>query len=227
MTETFLIYLLVALTVARLLCHAQPKFLRSLTRLARARLLEGVDSIIWAGVVALILIHFVVRSFYIPSESMQPTLQVNDFILVNEMVYDFSDPSRGDIVVFHPPPEEQVIVPGVKQQPPIDLIKRVVGLPHDVLEIKNGVLFLNGEALNEPYIKEPIFEPFAPTMVPEGHIFVMGDNRNNSRDSRYIMPIPYKNLVGRAELIFYPFNRIRFFNFPRQTFTIRSQGLQN
>lgn len=227
MTETFLIYLLVALTVARLLCHAQPKFLRSLTRLARARLLEGVDSIIWAGIVALVLIHFVVRSFYIPSESMLPTLHVNDFILVNEMIYDFSDPSRGDIVVFHPPPEEQVVVPGAKHPAPVDLIKRVVGLPHDVLEIKNGVLFLNGQALSEPYIKEPIFGQFGPTTVPEGHIFVMGDNRNNSRDSRYIMPIPYTSLVGRAELIFYPFNRIRLFNFPRQTLTTRSQGLQN
>ena len=226
MTETFLIYLLVALTVSRLLCHAQPKLLSSMTRLARARLYEGVDSVIWAGVVALILIHFVVRSFYIPSESMLPTLRVNDFILVNELIYDFADPNRGDIVVFHPPAEDDPD-PETKQKPPIDLIKRVVGLPHDVLEIKDGVLFLNGAAQQEPFIKEPIFGNYGPTTVPERHIFVMGDNRNNSRDSRYIDPIPYESLVGRAELIFYPLNRLRLFNFPRETFTSRLQGLQN
>lgn len=220
MTETFLIYLLVALTVARLLSHARPKLLGSMTRLARMRLLEGVDSVIWAGVVALLLIHFVVRSFYIPSESMLPTLRVNDFILVNELIYNFADPNRGDIVVFRPPLVEAM----TPREAKIDLIKRVVGLPHDTLEIKNGVLFLNGEALEEPYIKEPIFANFAPKTVPEGHVFVMGDNRNNSRDSRYIDAIPLKNLVGRAELIFFPVNRIRLFNFPRQTLTQRSQG---
>lgn len=224
MTETVLIYLLIALTVARLLCHAQPKFLATMTRLKRARLYEGVDSVIWAGLVALILIHFIVRSFYIPSESMLPTLRINDFILVNEMVYDISDPSRGDIVVFHPPAESEA-EQDEKAQPPVDLIKRVVGLPHDILEIKNGILYLNDEPLEEPYIKEPIYGNYGPTTVPEGHIFVMGDNRNNSNDSRYIHPIPYENLVGRAELIFYPFNRIRLFNFPRERFTTRSQGL--
>lgn len=181
---------------------------------------------IWAGVVALLLIHFVVRSFYIPSESMLPTLRVNDFILVNELIYDFADPNRGDIVVFHPPVENDPD-PGAQQKPPIDLIKRVVGLPHDVLEIKDGVLFLNGAAQQEPFLKEPIFGNYGPTTVPERHIFVMGDNRNNSRDSRYIDPIPYESLVGRAELIFYPFSRLRLFNFPRETFTSRSQGLQN
>ncbi len=224
MSETVLIYLLIALTMARLLCHAQPKFLATMTRLKRARIYEGVDSVIWAGLVALLLIHFVVRSFYIPSESMLPTLRINDFILVNEMIYDISDPSRGDIVVFHPP-DDSDSEPKDRANPPIDLIKRVVGLPHDILEIKNGILYLNEEPLNEPYIKETIYGNYGPTTVPEGHIFVMGDNRNNSNDSRYIHPIPYENLVGRAELIFYPFNRIRLFNFPRERFTTRSQGL--
>ena len=157
MSETVLIYLLIALTMARLLCHAQPKFLATMTRLKRARIYEGVDSVIWAGLVALLLIHFVVRSFYIPSESMLPTLRINDFILVNEMIYDISDPSRGDIVVFHPP-DDSDSEPKDRANPPIDLIKRVVGLPHDILEIKNGILYLNEEPLNEPYIKAHLIE---------------------------------------------------------------------
>jgi signal peptidase I len=211
-TETALIYLLTALTLARLICHIRPSFLASLDRIARAKLLEGVDSVVWAGVVALFLIHFVVRSFYIPSGSMLPTLHINDFILVNEMIYEFSDPVRGDIVVFHPPSDPYAAPQSIDKT---DLIKRVVGLAHDSIEVKDGVLYLNGQALDEPYIKEPIFKNYGPTRVEEGEIFVMGDNRNDSKDSRYIGAIPLENLVGRAEIIFYPFNRIRVFNFPQ------------
>ncbi len=210
MTETALIYLLTALTLARLICHARPSLLGSLTKVARAKLLEGVDSVVWAGVVALLLIHFVVRSFYIPSGSMLPTLHINDFILVNEMIYEFSDPVRGDIVVFHPPAD-----PNATQMDKTDLIKRVVGLAHDKIEIRDGVLVLNDQPQSEPYIKEPVFKNFGPLTVEEGEVFVMGDNRNDSKDSRYIGAIPLENLVGRAEIIFYPFNRIRVFNFPR------------
>lgn len=213
MTETTLIYLLTALTLARLICHIRPSLLASLDRIARAKLLEGVDSVVWAGVVALLLIHFVVRSFYIPSGSMLPTLHINDFILVNEMIYEVSDPVRGDIVVFHPP-ADPLAKPG-KPQDKTDLIKRVVGLPNDKLKVQDGKLFLNGVAQDEPYIQEPIFKDFSEITVPADHIFVMGDNRNDSKDSRYIGAIPFENLVGRAEIIFYPFNRIRVFNFPQ------------
>jgi signal peptidase I len=211
-TETALIYLLTALTLARLLCHVRPSLLDRLDRIAKAKLLEGVDSVVWAGVVALLLIHFVVRSFYIPSGSMLPTLHINDFILVNEMIYEFSDPVRGDIVVFHPPYDPNAPAQSIDKT---DLIKRVVGLPYDTIEVKDGVLYLNNQALDEPFIKEPILKNYGPTRVDAGEIFVMGDNRNDSKDSRYIGSIPMENLVGRAEIIFYPFNRIRVFNFPR------------
>jgi signal peptidase I len=211
MTETALIYLLISLTLARLICHLRPSLLGTLDRIARAKLLDAVDSIVWAGVVALVLIHFVVRSFYIPSGSMLPTLKINDFILVNELIYDFTDPVRGDIVVFHPPVE-----PGAAPElDKTDLIKRVVGLPHDIIEVKDGVLYLNNEALQEPFIKEPIRGHYGPVQVPDDAIFVMGDNRNDSRDSRWIKAIPLENLVGRAEIIFYPVGRIRLFNFPQ------------
>lgn len=219
MTETALIYLLTALTIARLIGHLRPSTLQRLDRLARARLLEGVDSVIWAGVVALLLIHFVVRSFYIPSGSMQPTLEINDFILVNELIYEVSDPVRGDIVVFQPPSDPKQ--PNSRADR-TDLIKRVVGLPYDKIEIRQGVLYLNDQPQAEPYIKEPMQRDFGPIIVDPDHVFVLGDNRNDSRDSRWIRAIPFDHLVGRAELIFYPLSRLRLFNVPRETFTSSS-----
>lgn len=160
---------------------------------------EYLDSFIVAGVVAILLITFIVRSFYIPSESMVPTLLVNDYILVNKFAYCCSQPSRGEIIVFHPPhlkgPEET------------DFIKRVVAVEDDVIFIKDGVLYLNGQAQDEPFINEPPFEDFPPYRVPKGCLFMMGDNRNNSDDSRRWGPLPLNNVVGKAFVIFWPLNR--------------------
>jgi signal peptidase I len=206
-TETLLIYSLFALTIARLICHLKPSTLERMDVVSRAKLTEGVDSVVWAGVVALLLIHFVVRSFYIPSGSMLPTLEINDFILVNELIYDVTEPNRGDIVVFHPPPTYT----GDKT----DLIKRVVGVAHDKIEIVDGKLYLNDLEIQENFIKDPMLSDFGPAYVREDHVFVMGDNRNNSRDSRIIGQVPLDHLVGRAEIIFFPPARFSFFNFPR------------
>ena len=200
MTESVLIYFLFVLTIVRLLLFLEPPSIRSLEPLRKAKLKDVLDAIVWAGVVALMLIHFVVRSFYIPSESMLPTLKVNDFILVNEFIYDFTDPVRGDVVVFHPPP--------TYTGPNSDLIKRIVAVEHDVVEIADGKLLLNGVEIEEPFLAEPMRGNFSPTVVKEGHIFVLGDNRNSSRDSRMIGQIPTQEIVGRAVLIFFPPRRI-------------------
>jgi signal peptidase I len=148
---------------------------------------------------------------------MEPTFLINDRILVNSFMYDFTDPNRGDIVVFVPPPEDA--------RPPseseIILIKRVVAVADDTVEVRDGRLFLNGQEQIEPYTKGPIEGNYGPERVKPGHVFVMGDNRNNSRDSRYIGggssngQIPLANVMGRAECIFFPFQRVRLFNFPR------------
>lgn len=207
MTEAGLLYLLFLLTSARLVLFLRPSALARFETLTITKLKEVVDSIVWAGVVALLLIHFVVRSFYIPSGSMRPTLEVNDFILVNEMLYDITRPVRGDIVVFHQPQE------GAGEK--TDLIKRVVGIENDTIEVKDGQLYINEQPIQEDFILESMEDNFGPERVKEGHIFVMGDNRNDSSDSRYIGQIPLKNLVGRAEVIFFPPQRIRIFNFPR------------
>ena len=142
---------------------------------------------------------FVVEAFYIPSESMIPTLRVGDRVLVNKFIYRFTEAERGDIVVF-----ESVEGGGE------DLIKRVVGVPGDEISVRGGKLLVNGEPQREPYVNEkyPDRSFFALTTVPENHVFVMGDNRANSRDSRYFGTVPERKIEGEAFLRFWPPDRI-------------------
>ena len=167
---------------------------------------------------------FVVEAFFIPSESMVPTLRVGDRVLVNKFIYRFTEPERGDIVVFQSveggklPPEENLIEriiglfrnDGTEEPPREDLIKRVVGVPGDEISVRRGKLFVNGEPRRQPYVnkKFPDKSFFAPTTVPKGHVFVMGDNRANSRDSRFFGPVPERNIEGEAFLRFWPPDRI-------------------
>ena len=138
---------------------------------------------------------FVLEAFYIPSESMVTTLLVGDRVFVNKFVYRFSEPEHGDIVVFES-------VEGESE----DLIKRIVGLPGDRVAVFDGVLFVNGERWEEPYVNKlfPDNSSYGPETVPEGDIFVMGDNRANSRDSRFFGPVPVENIEGEAFVIFWP-----------------------
>jgi signal peptidase I len=142
---------------------------------------------------------FVLEAFYIPSGSMLPTLKVGERVFVNKFIYRFSEPQRGDIVVFRD-------VEGADE----DLIKRVVGLPGDEVAVQNGVLSLNGEPQEEPYVNTrfPDDSFYGPTKVPEGEVFVMGDNRSNSADSRVFGPVPMENVEGEAVVAFWPPSRI-------------------
>lgn len=195
------------MALVRLVLHLKPSLLEMQSPSTRAKITDSIDSLVSAGVVALVLVHFVVRPFYIPSGSMLPTLQIRDLLLVNKMIYDFTGPVRGDIVVFH----TDSSLTG--ESPP--LIKRVVGIEHDTIEVRSGKLYLNDEAVDEPFILEEIIGDFGPERVREGHIMVFGDNRNNSRDSRFIGQISVERLVGRAEVIIFPPNHVTSFNFPR------------
>jgi signal peptidase I len=139
---------------------------------------------------------FVLEAFFIPSESMVPTLEVGDRVFVNKFVYRFSEPKRGDIIVFRS-------VEGEGE----DLIKRVIGVPGDRIAIINGVLHVNGETQKETYLRDarPLDEGLnGPTRVPEGEVFMMGDNRANSRDSRFFGSVPIENIEGEAFVIFWP-----------------------
>ena len=142
---------------------------------------------------------FVMEAFWIPSGSMIPTLEIGDRVLVNKFIYRFTDPSRGDIIVFESVDNSNE-----------DLIKRVVGLPGDTIAVRGGKLFVNGEPQKEPYTnkKVPDRSFYAQTTVPKNHVFVMGDNRGNSADSRVFGPLPEKNIEGEAFLRFWPPDRI-------------------
>ena len=206
---------------------------------ARTVIREYLDAFIVAGLVALFLITFVVRTFFIPSGSMIPTLQIHDVLLVNEFEYRFTKPADEDIVVFPPPIES-----------PNDFIKRLMGAPGDTFRIHNGIVYRNGVALVEPYeAQKPSYEleiknyniyvdgsPLDPTLanippkdkwqapdkIPDGCYFMMGDNRNNSEDSHIwgfaqadgtFLAGPLKgqkaSFTGRAFLIFWPLDRLQ------------------
>ncbi len=199
MTPTHLFIIIVLLLVARVILVKDDKI--KIKEETKKNIIENIDSIVIAGVTALLLITFIIRTFYIPSSSMVPTLMVKDYILVNKFVYRFYQPARHDIVVFHPP--EAAHAEGK------DFIKRVVAVGGDTVEVKNNILYLNDVPQTENYIFEPPAYTFAKVKVPEDSLFVMGDNRNNSDDSHAWGFLPKKNLVGKAVLIFFPFNRFR------------------
>jgi signal peptidase I len=159
---------------------------------------------------------YVVQSFYIPSGSMLPTLQIGDRIIVDKLSYHLHDVHRGDIVVF--------ARPKLEDQEYADLVKRVVGLPGETISSKNGDIYINGKKLNEPWLPpgpdsftgplagddpHPQFDLPGPVHIPEGEYYVMGDNRTDSEDSRFFGPIPKSLIVGRAVAVIWPLGNIK------------------
>lgn len=185
--------------------------------LAFFRELPGL--ILVAFVLALLIKTFLVQAFYIPSQSMEPTLRVGDRVLVNKFLFAFREPHRGEIIVFENPSlEERDRNPlaafwnwiieglGVSTDPEKDFIKRVIGLPGETIEVRGGRVFVDGKRIKEPYVnQEKDLSDFGPYRVPEGHLFVMGDNRANSQDSRSTLgPIPRDKVVGRGFIVIWP-----------------------
>ena len=165
---------------------------------------EWVVIIAGALLVAFVVKTFLIQAFYIPSGSMLPTLQEKDRVLVNKLSYDLHDVHRGDIVVFKGPEQAQGQVK--------DLIKRVIGLPGDTVESQDGKLVVNGQALNEPYLGPGITTgPLEAQKIPPHHYWVMGDNRGNSKDSRFFGPIDKSLIIGRAFIRVWPVRRFHFF----------------
>jgi signal peptidase I len=209
------------LGVARIVISSKP-----LEGRAAAVARSYLDAFIVAGLVALFLITFVIRTFYIPSVSMVPSLQVGDVLLVDEIAYRLHGPNNGNVAVFRPP---------LDSTGP-DYIKRVIGVPGDAIAISDGVVYRNGAALREPYENEPpnydlairrygIYvngQPLdaraadipprskwrAPNRIPDGYYFVLGDNRNYSDDSHVWGFVRRASFVGRAFLILWPLSRL-------------------
>jgi signal peptidase I len=152
---------------------------------------DWLKVIIIALILAVVLRGFMLEPTYVQGPSMLTTMKTGDRIIINKLIYRFTTPARGEIIVFHTPEE--------------DLIKRVIALPGETIEAKNGRVYVNGKILSEPYLSPTTQTSNIPqTKVPAGHLFVMGDNRANSMDSRELGPIALDQIVGRAELIYWP-----------------------
>lgn len=166
-------------------------------------LLEWTYVIAGALGIALLIRAFLLASFFIPSLSMSPTLEVNDRVLVNKLSYKLHDVHRQDVVVFSRPPREPDVT--IK-----DLIKRVIGLPGDVVSFKDGKVFVNGTQLDEPYLAAGMrtdANGADSITVPSGQVLVLGDNRTNSFDGRRFGTFDQNLIVGRAFVIVWPFSR--------------------
>jgi len=152
--------------------------------------------------VALLVRAFLIQAFYIPSESMVPTLKKNDRVLVNKLSYKLHPVHRGDIVVFTAPP-------GTGTTDVKDLIKRVIGLPGNTIEGRGGEVYIDGKPLDEPYLPPDVrSREFPPTKVPADGYWVLGDNRQDSRDSTFFKSIPKNTIVGRAFVRIWPLDNL-------------------
>jgi len=159
-------------------------------------LFDWSETIIVALVLALVIRAFFLQVFWIPSGSMEPTLDINDRIVVNKVAYHFREPRRLEVVVFRGVPAM-----GVEKK---DLIKRLVGLPGEKLEVKDGKIYINDQPVAEKHTLNEDYANFGPVTIPPASFFVMGDNRPASADSRYWGFLPKSNLIGPAFLRLWP-----------------------
>jgi signal peptidase I len=187
---------------------------------------EYAEAIITALILALVIRAYVIQAFKIPSSSMVPTLLIGDHILVNKFIYGTKIPfSDKRVLVFKKPEKGDIIVFKYPEDPKKDFIKRVVGTENDVIEERDKAVYVNGKAVLEPYIQhsDEKVRPggndprdnFGPLTVPEGKIFVMGDNRDQSYDSRYWGFVDLKEIRGKALIIYWSWDRDDWLRFER------------
>ncbi len=164
---------------------------------------EWVKSIIIAILLALVIRAFLIEVFLVDGQSMLPTLHNNERLIVSKMQYYYREPVQGEIIVFKANDER-------------DFIKRIIGVAGDEVRIEIEGVYVNGQLLEEPYILEKAWEPFGPVVVPEGTFFALGDNRNNSKDSRHpdVGFVSLDRLKGKAMLVFWPMDSIRVISWP-------------
>ncbi|OLN25414.1 signal peptidase I [Desulfosporosinus metallidurans] len=162
-------------------------------------LLELIEIVLIAFALSWILRTYVVEARKIPTPSMVPTIQIDDRVIVDKFFFKHLDHIRaGDIIVFHPPPKAHATE---------DFIKRVVGIAGDKVEIRNHTTYINNNPLYEPYVVDKSKDDFGPIVVPADSVFVMGDNRNNSADSRMWGFLPTKNITGRSLVRYWPIDQ--------------------
>ncbi|MDE0803303.1 MAG: signal peptidase I [Acidimicrobiales bacterium] len=190
-------------------------------------ILEIPVLILVAALIAIFVKAFVAQAFYIPSASMEPQLTAGDRVVVSRTAYDLHEPRRGDVVVFDDPQNtgeaddgsfvvlrygrDALEAVGIVRPEDAELIKRVIALPGETVEGAADAIVIDGRPLIEPYLDDAVVTPaFAAVTVPEGHVFVMGDNRTNSKDSRVFGPVPVDTVVGRAIARVWPPGRLAY-----------------
>jgi signal peptidase I len=188
---------------------------------------EYLESVVVAVILALFIRTFVVQAFKIPTGSMEPNLLIGDHLLVNKVIYSpAAIPFEDRILAKKPIQRGHVVVFKFPEDPTRDFIKRVIGLPGETVEIRDKTVLINGQALVEPYAhfleaplhrddpeyglrSEDVRDNWGPKVVPAGHLFVMGDNRDNSRDSRFWGFLPRDQVKGRALLVYWSYEASR------------------
>lgn len=169
----------------------------------KRRIVVDILETVFLAVILFLGINMVSARIRVESVSMQPTLYARDFVFVNRLAYKIGEPRRGDIIVFRYPPDPTQI----------PYIKRVIGLPGDHVEISNGQVYVNDQALTEPYLTVTTNRG-GDWNVPFDSLFVMGDNRSNSSDSRSWGFVPLENVIGKADVIYLPFDRWAWLHVP-------------
>jgi len=162
---------------------------------------EFLQSLVIAGILAFFIITFVAQSFVVDGSSMEGSLHDGERLFVNKFIYRFHSPERGDVIVFSP-----------HGAPRKKYIKRVIGLPGDTVYIRDYKTYINGTPLKEEYINERMLGEFGPYQVPKNTVFVLGDNRNHSADSRFpglVGYVDYKSISGKAFWVYWPLTRMR------------------
>lgn len=157
------------------------------------KIFRDIIAPVLVGLAVFALFHITLGSFKVYGSSMLPTIEEGEYIMVSKAAYFFNQPHRGDIIVFDSP-----------QDPRSDLIKRIIALPGDTVEIINDKVLVNDTPLAEPYTLEPPHYIMPPEEIPSGHYFVLGDNRNNSSDSHRGWTVPRQNIVGKAWITYWP-----------------------
>ncbi|SHJ90815.1 signal peptidase I [Tepidibacter formicigenes] len=170
----------------------------------KKEIIEWVKTIAISLVIAFVITQFI-RPTLVKGYSMYPTLEENDYLIINRIPYTTHEPSRGDIVVF----KSHLTQENGKEK---DLVKRVIAVPGDKIKIISGKVYVNDKEIKEPYINGDYTDGYIDTIVPEGFVFAMGDNRPNSLDSRdpRVGMVSEDNIIGRAFIRLYPLNKVGF-----------------
>lgn len=153
---------------------------------------DVVSIVVFATLIALALNFFIMQVTYVHGKSMEPTLHSDQRLMIEKVTYQFSTPQRGDVVVIR------------VDSSPLPLIKRVIGLPGEEIKINNNQVFIDGQVLDEPYLDDIVQNNYGPVKITPNHIFVLGDNRGVSHDSRFFGPVEIDHILGRAWLSYWP-----------------------